>query len=202
MEKKKYELTNETIKLKDKVLYRIKALKDFSTIKSGDLGGWIEKEDNLSQEGDCWIYDDAKVYGTSRVRDNAKISGNAHVVDAYVFHNAKIYDNARVSDTIINGSAKIGGTAWVSDNTIIGNDARILSDKDYVYISGLGEIGGLFTFYRCENSIKVHTPSFDGTLDRFVEYITDVRRGVYQINDVDLILLQIEVIKRHFNITE
>ena len=54
----KYELTEET----KYGLYRIEALKDFGNVKKGDKGGWIEKEANLSQDGDCWVYGDAEVY--------------------------------------------------------------------------------------------------------------------------------------------
>lgn len=45
---KKYELTNETKRLGDRTLYRIKAIRDFGDVKTGELGGWIEKESNLS----------------------------------------------------------------------------------------------------------------------------------------------------------
>ena len=50
---KKYELSNETIVFNCVTLHRIKALKNFSDVKAGDLGGWIEKEDNLSQIGNA-----------------------------------------------------------------------------------------------------------------------------------------------------
>ena len=40
--KKKYELTNETKEFMGKTLHRIKALKDFNDVKTGDLGGWIK----------------------------------------------------------------------------------------------------------------------------------------------------------------
>lgn len=47
--------------------YRIRALKDFETllgtVHAGDLGGYIASEDNLSQEGACWVFDDAIVIG-------------------------------------------------------------------------------------------------------------------------------------------
>lgn len=46
---KKYELTNETKIFNGVELHRIKALKDFGDVKKGDLGGWLEKEENLSQ---------------------------------------------------------------------------------------------------------------------------------------------------------
>ena len=45
---KKYKLTEETINVFNKTLYRIEALRDFSDVKKGDKCGLIEKEDNLS----------------------------------------------------------------------------------------------------------------------------------------------------------
>ena len=39
------------------------ACKDFGNIKKGDFGGYVESEKNLSHEGNCWVYDGAKVYG-------------------------------------------------------------------------------------------------------------------------------------------
>ena len=84
---KKYELTNETIIYFDHILYRIKAVRNFSNVKAGDLGGFVEKEDNLSHKGDCWVYNNA------RVCDNAKVSKNARVCD-----DAIISGNAIISD--------------------------------------------------------------------------------------------------------
>ena len=49
----KYELTDETIKIAGLILHRIKALNDFSDVHKGDLGGYIESEDNLSSKGNC-----------------------------------------------------------------------------------------------------------------------------------------------------
>lgn len=61
MENKKYKLTDETIEFNGRTLYRIEALKDFNNVRAGDKGGYIEKEDNLSHDGDAWVYGDAKV---------------------------------------------------------------------------------------------------------------------------------------------
>ena len=100
--KKKYELSNETIKINGITLYRIKALKDFSNIKAGDLGGWIEKEDNLSQIGNAWVYDNAKVYGNACICNNAKVYNNVKVSDdAQVFGDAEIFGNAQISDNAV-----------------------------------------------------------------------------------------------------
>ena len=69
---KKYKLTEETLKVYDKTLYRIEAVKEFADVKKGDKGGWVESENNLSQDGNCWIYDNAKVLGEAKVCCNAK----------------------------------------------------------------------------------------------------------------------------------
>lgn len=54
---KKYKLTKNTKTSFSLKLYQIEALINIPSInvKAGDLGGYIEKEDNLSHEGNCWI---------------------------------------------------------------------------------------------------------------------------------------------------
>ena len=94
---KKYKLTDETINVNGKTLYRIKSLKDFGNVKKGDKGGFVEKEENLSQSGDCWVYDNAKVYNNAKVFDYADIYGNAEIFgNAIVSGNARVYGNAKV----------------------------------------------------------------------------------------------------------
>ena len=107
---KKYRLTDETIKVEGRTLYRIEALKSFNDgwVKKGSKGGYIEKEDNLSQEGDCWVYDFGKVYGDAKVIDNASVSNHAEVYgnaiisgDAMVYSEAHVYDNVKVYDNAV-----------------------------------------------------------------------------------------------------
>ena len=64
---KKHELTDDTITVGGRILHRIKALKSFSDVEEGDLGGYVEKEDNLNQSGNARVYGDAWVYGDARV---------------------------------------------------------------------------------------------------------------------------------------
>lgn len=95
--KKKFELTNDFI-INDLgiKLYRIKALKDFSDVKKGDFGGYIQRERNLSQLGDAWVYGDAQVFGDAEIYGNAWVYGNAEIYgNAQVFGNAWIYGNTR-----------------------------------------------------------------------------------------------------------
>ena len=72
---KKYELTTECKEFLGRKLYRIKALTSFSDVKEGDLGGWIEKEENLSQEDNARVHGDAMVYG------NAEIKKRTHLLE-------------------------------------------------------------------------------------------------------------------------
>ena len=86
---KKYELTAEFIEKWGKKLFRIKALISFGSVEAGELGGYVEKEDNLAQNGNAWVFDDAEVYGNARVYGNAEVYGNARVCgNAWVCGNA------------------------------------------------------------------------------------------------------------------
>ena len=52
----KYKMIEETIVVGGHVLHRIQALKTFGCfVHEGDLGGFIETEENLPQEGNCWV---------------------------------------------------------------------------------------------------------------------------------------------------
>lgn len=70
---KKYELTSETKVVFGRTLHRIKALISFEGVNSGDLGGWIEKEENLDQYGNAWVFGNAQVFGNARVCGNAQV---------------------------------------------------------------------------------------------------------------------------------
>ena len=114
---KKYEL----IPSDKEGLYRIKALKDFGNVKKSDIGGYVESENNLSQLGDCWIYDNAVVVGNARVRNNAQVCDNAIVRDdARVFANTQIYN-----DAVVMGNAKVCGNAEVCYKAIVCGNARV-----------------------------------------------------------------------------
>ena len=77
---KKFELTSESIvNIFGKKLFRIKALIEFGNVKEGELGGFIEKEENLSHEGNAWVCGNAEVYGDAKVCGNAWVCGDAKV---------------------------------------------------------------------------------------------------------------------------
>lgn len=131
---KKYEFTDEQHPYSPG-LRRIRALVDIprAGVRAGDLGGWLEKEENLHHDGAAWVSEDAQVYGNARVSGNAWVFGKTEIFDntevygdaqvygtAGVFGNAMIYGNARVS-----GNARVHGDALVSDAAQVYGDARV-----------------------------------------------------------------------------
>jgi carbonic anhydrase/acetyltransferase-like protein (isoleucine patch superfamily) len=138
---KKFVLTEETLTIGKRTLYRIKAIRDFGSVREGDLGGFVEKERNLSHKGDCWIYNDACVFDEAYIYDNARISGVAWVCDR-----ACIYDDAHISGIArISGRARISDNAYVYDNVYVCEKASIYGNAHVygeAYIYGDAHIFG------------------------------------------------------------
>ena len=82
----KYILTDVSIEFLWKKLFQIQAKQSFGNIKEWDLGWFIEKNENLSQDGNAWVYGNARVYGDARVFGNAQVYG-----DVRVYGNAWVY---------------------------------------------------------------------------------------------------------------
>ena len=130
--------TDLTIKVGEKTLYRIEATKDIEKfgVKVGDLGGYIEKEYNLS--GNAWVSGDARVYGNAWVSGDALVCDNAWVSgDALVCGNAKVSGDALVSgdahvsgDAEVSGDSEVYGNAKVSGDALVSGDARLHGDSE------------------------------------------------------------------------
>ena len=126
---KKYRLTDETIEFNGVKLYRIEALKDFGDVKKGDRGGFVQSEENLSQLGNCWIFDNAIVYGKAEVFGDAMIYCSAKVFDnANVFGDAKVFGDTNVFD-----DAMIYGKSYVYDNAYVCGNVKVCG---YAYVCG------------------------------------------------------------------
>ena len=137
----KYEiLKDEFIEFNDRKLYRIKALKDFRDVKKGTVGGYIESEQNLSQEGDAWVSGDARVSGNARVSGDAWVSGNAQV----------------------SGYARVSGDARVSGY------ARVLNRHSVVWFSNVGTENGTLTVYCGKNGLIATRGCFTGSVEDFL----------------------------------
>ena len=152
---KKYELTEETSEVAGLTLHRIKAVAALNNISAGELGGFIEKEENLSQYGNALVYGNAKVCG------DAKVYGNA-----WVYGNAEVYGNAKVC-----GDAKVYGDAEVCGN------AEIRGDGHLITIGAIGSRNSYTTFFRDKSGgISVKCGCFCGNIDEFLEKVSDTHR--------------------------
>ena len=165
---KKYELTDDSITFMGRKLFRIRAIRSFSNVAAGDLGGYVEKEENLSHDGDAWIYNDARIFDDARILDYARICGKACVC----------------------GDARVCDNAWIFD------DARISGDADYLYLKGLGSENRNTTFFKCEDGhIHVSCGCFSGNL---AEFETKVKKTHGDSKYAKEYLACIEVVKIHF----
>ena len=207
---KKYEFTDETKEIDGRILHRIVAVKDFyygdriSIVRKGDLGGFIESEDNLSHDGGSWVMNNAWVYGNAQVFGNAWVYGNARVYgNAQVFGNARVYGDAWVSGNAqvygdawvsgnawVYGNAQVFGNAWeygdaqvfgnarVSENAHICENAAISSNDDYAVVSGFGSENRTTTFFLLSNKkVLVSCGCFIGYLDEFRAKVLETHGG-------------------------
>lgn len=135
----KYELSEEAAMINGVLHHRIRAVRAFSlpngmSVASGQLGGWVENENNLAQEGKCWVTENAILSGNCRVeddvlvRDNGYVCGDALLKDRVIVkdkgvvgHYAKLRGNIIVKETsqvlgyaTLNGDFTIGGAAVIT----------------------------------------------------------------------------------------
>lgn len=100
----KYKFTGKTKVVFGVTLKQIVCVTSFASVLVGDIGGWIQSERNLSQNGNAWVYGDAEVYGDARVYGDAEVCGGA-----WVYGDARVCGNARVcGDAEVLWISKIG----------------------------------------------------------------------------------------------
>ena len=151
MTNKKYELTNESMGLINGVtVYRIRALRDFGNVERGELGGFVQSEDNLSHEGDAWVYDNARVFDKARVIENARVEGDATVFgeaiigrSATVGGSANVYNKAIVCDHAwVTDCANVSGRAIIKDEAVVLDRASV---EGKALIGRCSRVGGDIT---------------------------------------------------------
>ena len=63
-EQKKYEFTGEIKTIFGIEFKQIRAIVNFGCMVAGEIGGWIESEENLSQSGNAWVSGNAREVGS------------------------------------------------------------------------------------------------------------------------------------------
>ena len=179
---KKYILTEETKEVGGHILHKIQAVRDFGGVQKGDLGGWVESEENLSHDGDCWIFDNGRVFGNGEVYGNGEVSG-----DGKVFDNGRVYGDGRVSDNgwvfgdgkvfgngEVYGNGRVSDDGWVFGNAKIGFNAYISSPRSYFVQGPIGSRDDFLTCYLDKDKkIYAVTGCFSGTLEEFEKKVKE-----------------------------
>ena len=158
---KKYSIVKkDKIEFNGHTLYRIKALRNIDELtKKGDLGGYIETEENLSQEDDCFVFGNAKVYGESRLTGHAMATDNAVVKniisdEAYFTGNSIVVGNGEFclyGQVDFNGNAKvnfrIGSDYTFADGSSFGGDVIAFVEEGGLIDVSTGDVqNDLFNF--------------------------------------------------------
>ncbi|MFR4878288.1 MAG: hypothetical protein ACLUBZ_15535 [Ruthenibacterium lactatiformans] len=141
---KNYEITN-IAHPQDTKLHRIRALKALRhDVFSGDLGGFVQSEENLAQDEECWIYGDAIACGNSCVAQKGALYENACIRDfALVCGSAQMHGESQAEDRaivragILTEQASVTGDGFVGEDATSGN-APVLKGQTLVY----GEVSG------------------------------------------------------------
>ena len=165
---KKFELVKENTKIaynsngEEITLYQIRALREFTCpyklnpdgeildqtlVKKGDLGGYVEKEENLSHEGGCWIFEEAEVRDNARVEENARLVGRSLVKDNAVIKgysclatNAYVWGNAVLDGaTQMKGYVSIGGNSTTNGYVCIHGECQVRGDSvldGHIFLNG------------------------------------------------------------------
>lgn len=185
---KKYEFTGEVKSIDEKMLHRIRAVRDIPehNVKAGDLGGWLETEENLSHNGAAWVMNSAYVMGKARVMGKALVADSALVMDsAYVTGKARVTGKALVADSAyvmdsahVMDFARVMGNALVTDSARVMGNARVMDASDYIAIGAIGSRNDTTTFYRGKDGgIYVSCGCFNGTIDDFAAKVKQVHAG-------------------------
>lgn len=139
----KYELTKNKKNLANgNTLYQIRALRDIDSqsVKAGDVGGYVQNPNTLSQEGDCWVDEQAYVCDQSKVTENALVSGFASVSGkSLISGNARVHDNSFVNDSTVREQAVVCDRASVSNSTLLG-DSYVAGNAYCSYVTAEGTV--------------------------------------------------------------
>lgn len=129
----KYKLTGKFKMFMGEKVFQIQALRNFDTIQTGDLGGYIQSEHNLSHSGLCWVAQHAVVCRKAQVVENVWAMDKSVVKDsvilrgnAYVFDQVTLRGNCVVEDNVIlHGALVVGGKVHLSGDIEINNQNEL-----------------------------------------------------------------------------
>ena len=136
----KYELLYiETVDIDVIKLYRIRALRDFSDVKSGDLGGYIANMSCLSHQGNCWVYDKSNKVVCGCISENAIVNGFSSKNDNIIDGDISISGNAKILYRVdLYGKVRISGNSLITSIALSG--VNNIEDEDCILDGTYGSI--------------------------------------------------------------
>lgn len=151
----KYEILADdkhSVTIGDTTYYRIRALcrieRPFGLppVKPGDLGGYVSLTGGLSNDGDCWIADEAFVSGY--VSGDTQVTGHAHVGypsevsgKSLISDFAQVIDGAEVSNSMVTDYAQVVGRNMVGlDKSLVSWYSRQTQVVNHSWISGRARV--------------------------------------------------------------
>ena len=184
-------------------LYRVVAIEEFGSVRKGDIGGFVQSVNNLSQYGLAWVYDDARVTGDAQVGEDACVSQDACVSEraylggsacvserAYVGGRAIVSERACVEGSaIVSADSNIGGRAYVGGQAYVGGYTRVdggthiggrayVTGDNIVTVSNIGSRNATLTATTDKSGqILLFAGCFSGTIDQFIAAVKKKHAG-------------------------
>lgn len=229
MKTPKYKIDKtQSIEHKGRTLYRIIALcddKENNEFRTGDMGGYVQSEHNLSQSGFAWITDNAKAYDNARIEGHACLTHNAEAFNnalikdrCYIKNNTRVYGNAVVQDVItiqdnaqvfdnafLDGTISIGGTCKIHGDIRIEEELRLRGDSDISdrkhYLPIFNMDGDLWAFARTQTGGIDVTLSSAGRYANPAITIDELRAIKYRFqSDSDFVSRAIELAQSYIQL--
>lgn len=167
--------------------YQLVALQDIPKygVKAGDLGGFVQDKRILSQSGDCWVAENAKVYGYVEIKDDAYVGGNVSILNNFSSVKLIISEEASVA-----GHAKIfiyrdddkiapDSGMHISDQVSISGEAVLANVRN---VLGTTKISGSVDLRACESISGNSDISGEAELKTGISLIDTVVSGKSVIN--------------------
>lgn len=151
----KYEILEDdkhSVTIGDTTYSRIRALRRIERpfglppVEPGDLGGYVSPTGGLSNDGDCWIADEAFVSG--HVSDDSQVTGHAHVGypsevsgKSLISDFAQVIDGAEVSESMVTDYAQVVGRNMVGlDKNLVSWYSRQTQVVNHSWIAGRARV--------------------------------------------------------------
>lgn len=135
---------------KSVLLRQVIAVTDFNDVKAGTSGGWVDADNVLSQQGDCWIYGDARVLNQSEIlavqgltHEHAQILqiyDRATVNHSRIVHQVQLYGDATITHAFIEHRAEVfdfaliegnkDNNVWICDCAKVYDHARVIAGTE------------------------------------------------------------------------